>query len=284
MVDTVVEHVDAITRDGLRVTGPIDEFTVRVPAFTPQTLSGTWDEIILATKAHHTASAVPRTAPAPHRRRIRGVGTERAQRARDRGGRGRRAHGRRVRQLRRRLPGARRDSLRRPRRRGGRRDRRPRHAARHRDSRRVAPFRSARDRDAQHLGLPVGQGSLRGDALRHGADQRVDRRRARHARLPASVHRAGARDPGRRGGPRRSARGVRRVRPRGLPHHRTRRRGGALARRAGGAQPALGQVAQRHLAGPRGAEAAHRSRRAARHRRHARRPRPACRRRSPRAS
>ena len=57
MVDTVVEHVDAITRDGLRVSGPIDQFTVRVPAFTPQTLSGTWDEIILATKAHHTARA-----------------------------------------------------------------------------------------------------------------------------------------------------------------------------------------------------------------------------------
>ena len=40
MVDTVVEHVDAIRRDGLRVTGPIDEFMVRVPAFTRQTLSG----------------------------------------------------------------------------------------------------------------------------------------------------------------------------------------------------------------------------------------------------
>jgi 2-dehydropantoate 2-reductase len=57
MVDTVVEHVDAITSGGLRVTGPIDEFTVRVPAFTPQTLGGTWDEIILATKAHHTDAA-----------------------------------------------------------------------------------------------------------------------------------------------------------------------------------------------------------------------------------
>jgi 2-dehydropantoate 2-reductase len=57
MVDTVVEHVDAIARAGLRVTGPIDEFTVRLPAFTPQTLSGTWDEIVLATKAHHTDAA-----------------------------------------------------------------------------------------------------------------------------------------------------------------------------------------------------------------------------------
>jgi 2-dehydropantoate 2-reductase len=45
------------------VTGPIDEFTVRVPASTPQTLSGTWDEIILATKAHHTASAVRALLP-----------------------------------------------------------------------------------------------------------------------------------------------------------------------------------------------------------------------------
>jgi 2-dehydropantoate 2-reductase len=63
VVDTVVEHVDAITRGGLRVTGPIDEFTVRVPAFTPQTLSGTWDEIILATKAHHTGSAIRALLP-----------------------------------------------------------------------------------------------------------------------------------------------------------------------------------------------------------------------------
>ena len=57
MVDTVVDHVDAIMRDGLRLTGPIDQFTVRVAAFTPQSLSGTWHEIILATKAHHTAPA-----------------------------------------------------------------------------------------------------------------------------------------------------------------------------------------------------------------------------------
>src|SRR2546423_4666988 len=77
MVDTVVEHVEAIVRDGLRVTGPIDEFTVHAPAFTPQALSGAWDEIILATKAHHTEAAVRALLPhltaggyvlaAPHR-------------------------------------------------------------------------------------------------------------------------------------------------------------------------------------------------------------------------
>jgi 2-dehydropantoate 2-reductase len=63
MVDTAAEHVDAMSRHGLRVTGPIDEFTVRVPALTPQTLSGTWDEIILATKAHHTGDAVRALLP-----------------------------------------------------------------------------------------------------------------------------------------------------------------------------------------------------------------------------
>src|SRR3954471_17678850 len=63
IVDTVVEHVDAVVRDGLRVTGPIDEFTVRVPAFTPQTVSGVWDEIILATKAHHTDGAMRAARP-----------------------------------------------------------------------------------------------------------------------------------------------------------------------------------------------------------------------------
>jgi 2-dehydropantoate 2-reductase len=58
MVDTCVEHVDAIVREGLHITGPIDDFSVHVPAFTPQALRGTWDEIILATKAHHTDVAV----------------------------------------------------------------------------------------------------------------------------------------------------------------------------------------------------------------------------------
>src|SRR4051812_38802326 len=63
LVDTVVEHVDAMVRDGLRVTGPIDEFTVQGPAFTSRTLSGAWDEIILATKAHHTEAAVRALLP-----------------------------------------------------------------------------------------------------------------------------------------------------------------------------------------------------------------------------
>jgi 2-dehydropantoate 2-reductase len=63
MVDTMVEHVDAIARRGLRVTGPIDEFTVAVPAVTPQTLGGVWNTIVLATKAHHTDTAVRALLP-----------------------------------------------------------------------------------------------------------------------------------------------------------------------------------------------------------------------------
>jgi 2-dehydropantoate 2-reductase len=63
LVDTVAEHVEAIARDGLRITGPIDTFTVRMAAFTPETLRGTWDEIILATKAHHTEAAVRALVP-----------------------------------------------------------------------------------------------------------------------------------------------------------------------------------------------------------------------------
>jgi 2-dehydropantoate 2-reductase len=56
-VDTVTEHVDAIDRSGIHITGPIAAFTARVPAFTPGTLAGEWDSIVLATKAHHTEAA-----------------------------------------------------------------------------------------------------------------------------------------------------------------------------------------------------------------------------------
>jgi len=63
LVDVDVEHVDAIARRGLRLTGPIDQFMVHLPAFTPQALAGTWDAVILATKAHHTEAAVRALAP-----------------------------------------------------------------------------------------------------------------------------------------------------------------------------------------------------------------------------
>ena len=62
-VDVVTEHVDAINRSGLRITGPIAELTARAPAFTPAVLPGQWDTIILATKAQHTTAATRALLP-----------------------------------------------------------------------------------------------------------------------------------------------------------------------------------------------------------------------------
>jgi len=56
-VDRVAEHVAAINQTGLRIIGPVAEFTAPAPAFTPETLVGQWGAIILATKAQHTVEA-----------------------------------------------------------------------------------------------------------------------------------------------------------------------------------------------------------------------------------
>lgn len=63
LVDVVEEHVSAIARNGIRITGPVAEFTQRVPAFTPDTVTGAWDNIILATKAQHTEDAARALLP-----------------------------------------------------------------------------------------------------------------------------------------------------------------------------------------------------------------------------
>jgi len=63
LVDTATDHVDAINANGLRITGPIAEFTARLPARPPDRLTGAWDTIILATKAHHTETAVRALLP-----------------------------------------------------------------------------------------------------------------------------------------------------------------------------------------------------------------------------
>ena len=63
LVDADHAHVDAINRAGLQITGPIATFTVRVPACTPESVDGTWDTIVLATKAQHTEPAVHALVP-----------------------------------------------------------------------------------------------------------------------------------------------------------------------------------------------------------------------------
>jgi len=57
-VDVDRAHVDAIRTGGLRIEGPIEAFAVRAPAFTPDEVTGTFDIVLLAVKAHATAAAL----------------------------------------------------------------------------------------------------------------------------------------------------------------------------------------------------------------------------------
>lgn len=63
LVDTERAHVDEINALGLQITGPIDSFTMQIPAFTPEDVRGTWSFIVLCTKAHHTESALQALLP-----------------------------------------------------------------------------------------------------------------------------------------------------------------------------------------------------------------------------
>lgn len=62
-VDRDAAHVRAIRDDGLRVEGPIAEFMVRAPAFTPDEVPGAWERVLLCTKAQDTAAAAAQLAP-----------------------------------------------------------------------------------------------------------------------------------------------------------------------------------------------------------------------------
>ena len=63
-VDIVPDHVEAIRTRGLQITGPVEAFTSPpMPAFTPQTLRGTWSRIFLCVKAHHTEAATHALRP-----------------------------------------------------------------------------------------------------------------------------------------------------------------------------------------------------------------------------
>lgn len=62
-VDIVPEHVGAINAEGLRITGPIDEFRVNARAFTAQQIAGRHKTILLCTKSQHTRAAAESLAP-----------------------------------------------------------------------------------------------------------------------------------------------------------------------------------------------------------------------------
>jgi len=57
LCDADQAHVAAINTNGLRIEGPVNEFTVTVPAITPDQLPDHIDVAILAVKSHHTRAA-----------------------------------------------------------------------------------------------------------------------------------------------------------------------------------------------------------------------------------
>jgi 2-dehydropantoate 2-reductase len=57
LCDADEEYVAAIQRDGLHIEGPVNEFTVRIPAIMPSELPDSIGRAIVAVKSLHTASA-----------------------------------------------------------------------------------------------------------------------------------------------------------------------------------------------------------------------------------
>ena len=63
LVDIDADHVAACRDQGLRISGPVDAFSVKVPAVTPADLTGTYRRVVLAVKAQATRAAIGALAP-----------------------------------------------------------------------------------------------------------------------------------------------------------------------------------------------------------------------------
>ncbi|THH37466.1 ketopantoate reductase family protein [Aliishimia ponticola] len=63
MVDIVPEHVTACRSEGLRIEGPVEQFTQVVDCVTPDELVGTYSRVVLAVKAQATEAAVQALLP-----------------------------------------------------------------------------------------------------------------------------------------------------------------------------------------------------------------------------
>ena len=57
LCDADVAHVEAINRSGLVIEGPVENFTVKAHAVTPDGLPGTIEHAAIAVKSHHTSAA-----------------------------------------------------------------------------------------------------------------------------------------------------------------------------------------------------------------------------------
>jgi 2-dehydropantoate 2-reductase len=63
LVDADPAHVSALNAGGIRITGPIDEFTVPVRAVTPDRVEGPLTRVMLAVKGQHSDAASRAIAP-----------------------------------------------------------------------------------------------------------------------------------------------------------------------------------------------------------------------------
>jgi 2-dehydropantoate 2-reductase len=57
LCDTDADHVRALNENGLRIVGPVEEFSVPARAVLPADLPATIDRAVIAVKSHHTSSA-----------------------------------------------------------------------------------------------------------------------------------------------------------------------------------------------------------------------------------
>lgn len=63
MVDADAPHVAAMSTNGLKITGPIEEFTTPLRALTPENVRGPIRRVLLAVKGQHSAAAARMIAP-----------------------------------------------------------------------------------------------------------------------------------------------------------------------------------------------------------------------------
>ena len=63
LVDIESDHVTTCRSSGLEISGPVDEFVVRIPAVTPDEVLGRFSRVILAVKAQHTRAAIEMISP-----------------------------------------------------------------------------------------------------------------------------------------------------------------------------------------------------------------------------
>lgn len=63
MVDIVPDHATICATTGLRIEGPVEEFTQVVPCVTPDQLEGRYSRIVLAVKAQSTEDALVQLLP-----------------------------------------------------------------------------------------------------------------------------------------------------------------------------------------------------------------------------